>query len=145
MEFRIASAAEKSNFSERLKSALRAKNIAARPSKLARSFNELQDVSTVTPHAVRKWLVGEAIPTHDKIVVLSKWLDVSAGWLRFGDVDSSREHGAGRSDGGAPIDESAIAQELVHLSAPSKKIVKDLVETLKLLEDGAGRRDAGND
>lgn len=145
MEFRIASAAEKSNFSERLKSALRAKNIAARRSKLARFFNLLQDGSTITPHAARKWLIGEAIPTHDKILVLAKWLDVSAGWLRFGDVDSSREHGAGRTDGSAPSDESAIVQELLHLSAPSKKIVKELVETLKLLEDGAVRRDAGSD
>jgi transcriptional regulator with XRE-family HTH domain len=144
MEFRIASAAERSNFSERLKSALRAKNIAVKPSKLARSFNLMQDGWTVTPHAVRKWLVGEAIPTQDKILVLAKWLDVSAGWLRFGDVDSSREHGAGQNDDGAPDDGSAIVRELPHLSAPSKKIVKDL-ETLKRLEDGSGRGDTGSD
>lgn len=35
-------------------------------------------------HAARKWLVGEAIPTQDKMRTLAEWLHVPIDWLRFG-------------------------------------------------------------
>lgn len=41
----------------------------------------------MTVHAARKWLVGEAIPTQDKLRTLSEWLGVPIEWLRFGGED----------------------------------------------------------
>jgi transcriptional regulator with XRE-family HTH domain len=38
----------------------------------------------VTVHAARKWLLGEAIPTQDKLQALAAWLGVEPNWLRFG-------------------------------------------------------------
>ena len=37
----------------------------------------------ITVHAARKWLVGDAIPTQDKMRALAQWLAVPADWLRF--------------------------------------------------------------
>lgn len=85
----------------------------------------------VTPHAVRKWLIGEAIPTQEKILVLAKWLNVSAAWLRFGDTDTEALPATAE---GEEIDESEIYREVLDLSKPSQKVVKDLVQSLKQLE-----------
>jgi hypothetical protein len=39
----------------------------------------------ISSHAARKWLIGEAIPTQDRIQVLAVWLNVSPSWLGFGE------------------------------------------------------------
>lgn len=79
---------ERNQFSARLRQALR--NIHQpdnSPTALARQFNIRGE--TVTVHAARKWLVGEAIPTQPKIRQLANWLGVQADWLRFGDGDGA--------------------------------------------------------
>jgi transcriptional regulator with XRE-family HTH domain len=78
---------ERVNFSSRLKKALADYGLAVSPVDFTRAYNARADGSAVSVHAARKWLSGEAIPTHEKIVILSIWLRVSAAWLRFGDAD----------------------------------------------------------
>lgn len=53
-----------------------------------RAFKLRADGSAVTSHGARKWLVGEAIPTHEKILILARWLGVNAAWLRYGDAEN---------------------------------------------------------
>ncbi|OAL61358.1 hypothetical protein A6R74_16055 [Halomonas sp. ALS9] len=38
----------------------------------------------VTPKAASKWLNGEARPSHDKLLKLSRWLGVREEWLEYG-------------------------------------------------------------
>lgn len=76
---------EREGFSERLQQALRNANYSAEsPTQLAREFNIRFDGKPITVHAARKWLVGEAIPTQEKLRTLAHWLGVPAEWLRFG-------------------------------------------------------------
>lgn len=76
---------EREGFSERLQLALRNANYSAEsPTQLAREFNIRFDGKPITVHAARKWLVGEAIPTQEKLRTLAHWLGVPAEWLRFG-------------------------------------------------------------
>jgi len=76
---------ERLKFSERLKSALSHANYSSySPTNFAREFNLRYEGKPVTIHAARKWLLGEAIPTQEKLLALSRWLCVSAEWLRFG-------------------------------------------------------------
>lgn len=83
---------ERTAFSERLQQTLHNADYAATsPTQLAREFNLRYAGSSVTVHAARKWLVGEAIPTQEKLRSLAEWLGVSAEWLRFGG-----EHGAAK-------------------------------------------------
>lgn len=76
---------ERQQFSERLQETLRRNGYEPdSPTQLARHFNAQFAGPAITIHAARKWLVGESIPTQEKLRVLSKWLGVSAEWLRFG-------------------------------------------------------------
>jgi transcriptional regulator with XRE-family HTH domain len=77
---------EREGFSERLQTALRnAEYSPDSPTQLAREFNIRFEGRPITVHAARKWLVGEAIPTQEKLRTLAQWLGVPAEWLRFGD------------------------------------------------------------
>lgn len=76
---------EREGFSERLQQALRhAEYSPDSPTQLAREFNVRFEGRPITVHAARKWLVGEAIPTQEKLRTLAQWLGVPAEWLRFG-------------------------------------------------------------
>lgn len=81
----IKSSAERTGFSTRLQQCLRSSHHSAdSPTELAREFNIRFSGPPITVHAARKWLVGEAIPTQDKMRTLSQWLQVPIEWLRFG-------------------------------------------------------------
>jgi transcriptional regulator with XRE-family HTH domain len=43
----------------------------------------------ITVNAVRKWMLGESMPTLDKLLVLADLLGVSSDWLRWGVVRGS--------------------------------------------------------
>ncbi|MES2934307.1 MAG: hypothetical protein V4805_12570 [Pseudomonadota bacterium] len=89
---------ERDGFSERLQQALRSAHYSPdSPTKLAREFNIRFSGRPITVHAARKWLVGEAIPTQEKLRTLALWLGVPAEWLRFGgaEVRSQASESAG--------------------------------------------------
>lgn len=76
---------ERERFSLRLQQTLRnAHHSPDSPTELARDFNIRFSGRPITVHAARKWLVGEAIPTQDKMRTLAEWLHVPIDWLRFG-------------------------------------------------------------
>jgi hypothetical protein len=82
---------ERERFSLRLQQTLRnAHHSPDSPTELARDFNIRFGGRPITVHAARKWLVGEAIPTQDKMRTLAEWLQVPIEWLRFG----GDEHGS---------------------------------------------------
>jgi hypothetical protein len=76
---------EQQAFSSRLIEALIRSGLSARQTEVWRGFNRIYSGSPVSIHAVRKWLVGESIPTQDKLRTLAAWLAVSVNWLRYGD------------------------------------------------------------
>jgi transcriptional regulator with XRE-family HTH domain len=79
---------ERESFSERLQQALRNADYSPdSPTQLAREFNVRFEGRPITVHAARKWLVGEAIPTQEKLRTLAQWLGVPAEWLRFGGAE----------------------------------------------------------
>jgi hypothetical protein len=82
----MSTSSERRDFSARLKQALA--NVTegpASPTVLARNFNSRYPWQPITVHAARKWLLGEAIPTQDKLRVIAEWLAVSVMWLRYGE------------------------------------------------------------
>jgi hypothetical protein len=108
---------ERNKFSERLQQALRdAEYTPDSPTQLAREFNVRFDGRPITVHAARKWLVGEAIPTQEKVRTLARWLGVTTEWLRFGGDPSGYE----RSPERAPADMST------RLDSADVKLISDL-------------------
>ena len=111
----MKAAFERKDFSERLQQALRNADYSAdSPTQLAREFNVRFSGNPVTVHAARKWLVGEAIPTQEKLRALASWLGVPAEWLRFGG------------------DELNVAADNVANSNPSERFAS---EDIKLISD----------
>lgn len=83
---------EREGFSRRLRQALKnAHHSPDSPTELARDFNVRFPGRPITVHAARKWLVGEAIPTQDKMRTLAEWLMVPVDWLRFGGEEERKE------------------------------------------------------
>lgn len=81
-------------FSKRLALALEVVGAQLSPTVLQREYNSRSKQPPVTVHAARKWLMGEAIPTQDRVQVLAEWLNVSASWLRFGEeIEDGKNQG----------------------------------------------------
>lgn len=124
---------EREDFSERLQQALRNADYSPdSPTQLAREFNIRFSGRPITVHAARKWLVGEAIPTQEKLRTLAQWLGVPAEWLRFG--SSNAETGTVGDAGGVPVRfESAdvkLIAELQRLDEHHRAIAREFIRML---------------
>ena len=121
---------EREGFSERLQQALRnAEYSPDSPTQLAREFNIRFEGRPITVHAARKWLVGEAIPTQEKLRTLAQWLGVPAEWLRFGGSDSR----GGESPASPPRFESAdvkLIADLQRLDAHHQALAREFIRML---------------
>ncbi len=85
----MAHVPESQAFSERLRKALEAMGVRPSPTVVANEFNLRYWGRSITPHTARNWLLGQAMPTQDKLVVLAEWLQVSPDELRFGKTSSA--------------------------------------------------------
>lgn len=122
---------ERESFSERLQQALRnAEYSPDSPTQLAREFNVRFEGRPITVHAARKWLVGEAIPTQEKLRTLAQWLGVPAEWLRFGGTETR----IGVETPGSPVRfESAdvkLVADLQRLDEHHQAIAREFIRML---------------
>jgi transcriptional regulator with XRE-family HTH domain len=118
-------------FAERLRNALGAAGVHPSPTAVAHAFNLRYRGRSITPHSVRNWLMGQALPTQDKLVVLAEWLHVSPDELRFGKAAS----GTRLSDADAQFEQLDMAdREMIHryLSLPTadRKTVREVVAAM---------------
>lgn len=99
-------------FGERLKAAMTKAGYALKPVVIEREFNQRYWGSPVSVQAVRKWLLGDVIPTQDKLQVLAEWLQVDPHWLRFGEdrFGSVREQESKWEVGMTQEDRNAISE-----------------------------------
>ena len=134
MDTRVADE-ERRNFSDRLKGALEACHQSTKPSMVAREFNLRADGAMVTVHGARKWLLGEAIPTQDKVHTLARWLNISAAWLRFGDADNSRYQLEMPDVQGLNSEQLMLIRDVMSLPPAAQRIVRDMVDSF-LRHDG---------
>ena len=98
------------------------------PTRLQREFN-LRSKTPVTAHATRKWLVGESIPTQQKLRTLSRWLEVSPEWLRFGDESVDLEERP--SPYGLLATEARMLANFRDLNGSHQLIISELIVLLK--------------
>jgi transcriptional regulator with XRE-family HTH domain len=119
---------ERMHFSERLKSALNNAGLSLKPSDFARAFNARADGAAVSIHAARKWLCGEAIPTHEKLVILSVWLGVNAAWLRFGDADASVMTDEVIPEANISTPTLALMNDILSLPEPAQQTIREIVD-----------------
>lgn len=120
---------EREQFSQRLQKMLRQTHHSPdSPTELAREFNIRFPGRPITVHAARKWLVGEAIPTQDKMRTLADWLMVPIDWLRFG-VDDARHEVPNPISNANSVDLKLIA-DMQLLDEAHQQIVREVVRIL---------------
>jgi hypothetical protein len=124
---------ERESFSERLQQALKNAHYSPdSPTRLAREFNIRFDGRPITVHAARKWLVGEAIPTQEKLRMIAHWLGVPAEWLRFGGAEAEGG-GQGEPASGTARFESAdvkLIADLQRLDEHHRQIAREFIRML---------------
>lgn len=123
---------ERENFSERLQLALKNAHYSPdSPTRLAREFNIRFDGRPITVHAARKWLVGEAIPTQEKLRMIAQWLGVPAEWLRFGAAVDGAEH-ADEPNGAARFESADVKlmADLQRLDEHHRQIAREFIRML---------------
>lgn len=80
-----ASVDPKLEFGERLRAAMVAAGLSPRPSVLHEVFNARYWGRSVTFQAASRWLRGQAIPEHSKMLVLAEVLGMEPEVLRYGE------------------------------------------------------------
>lgn len=121
---------ERESFSERLQQALKNAHYSPdSPTRLAREFNIRFEGRPITVHAARKWLVGEAIPTQEKLRMIAQWLGVPADWLRFGGPEAPGEGGEHASARFESADVKLIA-DLQRLDEHHRQLAREFIRML---------------
>jgi transcriptional regulator with XRE-family HTH domain len=121
----MTSSDERHQFSERLQQALcSAEYSPDSPTQLAREFNARFAGRPVTVHAARKWLMGESIPTQEKLRSLAKWLNVTAEWLRFGTASANNSNSSLNSS------DAKIIASLRQLDEENRHLVFEFIRLL---------------
>ncbi|ODU56719.1 MAG: hypothetical protein ABT02_19595 [Comamonadaceae bacterium SCN 68-20] len=128
-----------SGFAQRLHQALQSQGKRASPAALEREFNLRYLGKPVTSHAVRKWLLGQSLPTQDKLQVLARWLDVDESWLRWG-YGTNGAYAAHQAPGSArpsfrnapalTLEDASLLQDWSLLEPPHRRVVRAVIETL---------------
>jgi hypothetical protein len=122
-------------FSQRLAQLLLSNNRSLSPTKLAREFNLRWRGAPVTPNAARKWILGESIPTLDKIDVLANLLGTNSQWLRWGEKNPNQINpieriGAGHQIASEPNLEKSLIQDFRLLNTANQRVIFNLIEIM---------------
>ena len=120
---------ERESFSLRLQQTLRNSHHSPdSPTELARDFNIRFSGPPITVHAARKWIVGEAIPTQDKMRTLAQWLGVPVDWLRFG--GDERRPDSRDATSGFKTDDLKLMADFQLLNEHDQQIVREFIRIL---------------
>ena len=127
----MSTVSEPQAFADRLRHALDSAGVRASPTVVANGFNLRYWGRSITPHTARNWLLGQSLPTQDKLVVLAEWLQVSPDELRFGKAASGRR----LSEADAQFEHLDMAdREMISrylsLAAAERKTVREVVAAM---------------
>lgn len=125
----ILSDNERAAFSERLVATLKQAGVdTTNVTQVAREFNRRYQGKAISMYGVRKWLMGEAIPSQNKLRALADWLGVSSEWLRFGEGGNEARQPA------TPLYDVLCDRELCRdfngLSQGHQEVVRKMVKML---------------
>ncbi len=118
-------------FALRLREAMEAAGYEPRPAVLEREFNTRHWGKPMTLHGVRRWLMGETLPSHTKLLTLSEWLRVPPEDLVFGSEPRVRiEARQAAWDQGIGYVERELFELFLKLPAPARKTAREVIVAL---------------
>lgn len=126
-------------FAQRLIAAMQARGYLARPAVLEREFNLRYHGKPMTISGFRKWLIGTAIPSGDKIVTLAKWLDIAPEELTFGkDIKQAIAQREARWQKEIGYQDKEVFEAYAALPLPQKKIIREVIVTFARMYNRSG-------
>ena len=138
----MAHVPESQAFSERLRKALESMGVRPSPTVVANEFNLRYWGRSITPHTARNWLLGQALPTQDKLVVLAEWLQVSPDELRFGKNSSAlRLAEADPEFEELDMADREMIKRYLSLPKPERKTVREVVTAMAVAADQKHKRE----
>ena len=124
---------EREEFSLRLRQALAGAGLDERsPTLVAKEFNRRFAGQPVTVHAARKWLMGEAIASQDKLQALATWLGVRPEWLRYGEIDAT--NGDAAKEPALTESDRDVIRQFRRLSTGHRQAVREIMLSLLRIE-----------
>ncbi len=115
-------------FADRLRDAMKAAGYEVKPAVLEREFNTRYWGKPMTLHGVRRWLRGETLPSHNKLLVLAEWLAVPPQQLGFGDeIYRKVEQRRARWDSGIGYEDQELFETFLKLPVPQRKIIREVI------------------
>jgi len=128
----------KTLFANRLREAMVAAGYEPKPAVLEREFNTRYWGKPMTLHGVRRWLRGETLPTHEKLLVLAEWLAVTPQQLNFGDeIQRKVEQRRARWDSGVGYQDRDIFEAFLKLPVPQRRLIREVILTFAKVHDTA--------
>jgi transcriptional regulator with XRE-family HTH domain len=120
----------KTEFAIRLREAMEAAGYEAKPSVLEREFNLRYWGKAITLHGVRRWLRGESMPTHDKLLTLAEWLKIPPQDLHFGvELEKKIRQQRARWDEGIGYQDREVFEAYLNLPVTQRKVVREVIVT----------------
>lgn len=122
------------DFAKRLAEAMYLKGIKYSATELQKRFNYCFDGRKITPHSARNWMLGNTLPTQDKLMCLAHLLDTSAEYLRFG-TNNNRIFLISQEDGTTnelTNQHKQFMKRYLQLNKVQQQIVSDLVGLLAI-------------
>ena len=115
-------------FAERLKAAMSGAGLDPRPSVLLKLFNARYWGRSVTFQAVSRWLRGQALPEHDKLLVLAELLHVEPEVLRYGEgIRNSVKQRRQRWDYGTGYLERETFDAFLQLPPEQRRLIRETI------------------
>ncbi|AMM30267.1 transcriptional regulator [Acinetobacter pittii] len=122
---------EKTLFAKRLIQAMQSNGYEPKASILEREFNLNYSGKPMTLHGVRKWLIGDSIPSGDKLLALAKWLNVPPEELVFErNFQKINQHTEPTWQQELGYKDKEIFEAYINLSASHKKIIREMIIAL---------------
>ncbi|ODU59128.1 MAG: DNA-binding protein [Comamonadaceae bacterium SCN 68-20] len=119
----------RTHFAQRLRDAMAAAGYDAKPSVLEREFNTRHWGKPMTLHGVRRWLLGETMPDHKKLVTLAEWLGTSVQELGYGERAAAPQ--AARSQplwhAGMGYQDRELFEVYLRLPVPQRRLARDVI------------------
>ena len=120
---------ERKYFATRLKQGMEAIGCKNSPTVLARLFNAAFQGRAITPHSARNWILGNSLPTHEKMACLASMLRTTPEQLRFGRSSEKTLVIEG-------LEQSAEDQQFfknyLQLNKTQQLLMRDLVSEMKI-------------
>jgi hypothetical protein len=119
----------KQQFADRLIKAMEDAGLEAKPAVLEREFNLRYLGTPMTLHGVRRWLLGETLPSPDKLEVLGNWLNVSFAQPRPGKASRMvrEERPKPGWQASIPQQERDLVETFLALPLQQRKIIREVI------------------